>query len=814
MPTPSITTPAPTSRSAHAVSFNEDWLFLKNDAEGAQEVGFDDGSWRQETLPHDWAIEGPFDAKYNARTGGLPCHGTGWYRKHFKLDPQDKDKRFAIEFDGAMYDAHIWINGVFLGNRPFGYIGFEYDLTEHLNFGDQDNVIAVRLQPEDLSSRWYPGAGLYRNVWLKKQNPLRIPHWGTFLTTPTVTDEWTDVRIKTTVVNDQTQAQRATLVTTILDEAGQAVTTHKMPIVIEANGSSILEPKLVINNPKRWNIQSPYRYTAITTIEQDGNTLDTYTTPFGVRTINYSPAGGFELNGRRVQLQGVCLHHDLGPLGAAVNQRAIDRQLEIMQSMGVNAIRTSHNPPAPELLEACDRMGFVVQVESFDCWEIPKVANGYNKFFKEWHERDLRDMIKRDRNHPCVIMWSIGNEILEQNEKDGWIIARKLHNICRDEDPTRLTSAGFNIFEGAMNNGLAAEVDLPGFNYHPAQYQGVLEKHPDWIIMGSETSSCTSSRGVYHLPIDKYTKHESKQVTSYDIIGPPWAYPPDIEFHYLEQNPRVLGEFIWTGIDYLGEPTPYGGDDNNTHGYWNDDWPSHSSYFAPVDLCGLPKDRFYLYQSQWTDTPMVHVLPHWNWPGMEGEMIPVYAFSNCEETELFVNGESQGRKKRHQEPTPITVDFYAWPGGPLMSKYRMHWNVPYAPGSIKVVGYVNGQPVCEKTIATAQNAATIDLKPDRTTITADGKDLSFITVSIQDVNGNLCPTANDLVRFKIKGPAHIAAIGNGDATSTEPFQTEHCKAFSGKCVLIIKSQKAAVGEIHVTAESDDLETNTLTITSS
>lgn len=430
----------PTSRTAHAVGFNDGWCFRRGEARNAEQPGYDDSDWRPVRLPHDWAIEGPFDKAYNARCGGLPFHGTGWYRKRFNLSAQDRGKRFAVEFDGAMYDAHVWINGTFLGHRPYGYIGFEFDLTDHLRFGSEANVIAVRLEPQDLSSRWYPGAGIYRKVWLKAQNPLRIPHWGTFVTSPVVTDEWADVRVKTRVINDSGTDQAATLSTSILDGEGKRVAHNRLPLAVAGREECLVEPELVIEQPKRWGIESPYRYTVESRIEREGVVLDTYLSPFGVRTLDYSAQGGFELNGQRVQIQGVCLHHDLGPLGAAVNARAIERQLQIMREMGANAIRTSHHPPAPELLAACDRMGFPVQVEAFDCWRIAKVPNDYHRFFDEWHERDLRNMIRRDRNHPCVIMWSIGNEILEQQQRDGWRLARRLHNICHDEDLSFVTT--------------------------------------------------------------------------------------------------------------------------------------------------------------------------------------------------------------------------------------------------------------------------------------------------------------------------------------------------------------------------------------
>ena len=626
------------------VSFNEGWKFYKGEASNAQYLSFDDSSWRDQNLPHDWAIEGPFDIQYNARCGGLPFHGEGWYRKSFNISKNAKGKHVTLHFDGAMYNAKIWLNGVLIGHRPNGYIGFSVDLSEHLSYGGE-NLIAVQLTPEDLSSRWYPGAGIYRNTWLEINNPVHVAKWGTFITTPTITDELANINIQTEIENTTSINKTITIQTQIFSKENQELSSVSETISVKKNEISIVNQSSEIVNPKLWGLQSPYLYRAETKLFEKGNLIDTYNTTFGVRTIEYGSDFGFKLNDEPTKFQGVCLHHDLGPLGTAVNRRATERQLEIMQEMGVNAIRTSHNPPSPEQVQLCDQMGLMIQVEAFDMWKKPKVENGYSKFFNQWHEQDLRDMIRAFRNSPSVVMWSIGNEILEQSDKiNGAVIANELALICEEEDPTRPTTAGFNYYPAPIKNGLADAIDLVGWNYKPRKYKEIIDQQPDWIIYGSETSSTVSSRGVYHLPIEKYELHESLQITSYDLIGPPWAYPPDIEFESLENNPNNLGEFIWTGFDYLGEPTPFGGKDNSTNGYWNGDWPARSSYFGAVDLCGIPKDRFYLYQSQWTTKPMVHVLPHWNWKGMEGKEIPVFSYTNCDEVELFVNGKSYGKK--------------------------------------------------------------------------------------------------------------------------------------------------------------------------
>jgi beta-galactosidase len=534
-----------------------------------------------------------------------------------------------------MSNSTVWINGQKVGGRPYGYESFALDLTPYLKFGEE-NVLAVRLAPEDQSSRWYPGAGIYRNVWLNVTGAVRVAQWGTYITTPAVTDAKATVVIRTEVENKGAAEARVTLETAILDAAGKQAGRATNDVTIPAGGKQSVEAKIDVANPHRWDLDTPYLYSAASTIRQGASQSDRYVTPFGIRTIEYSRDKGFLLNGRPAALQrrlhaprpgSAGRRHQSPRAGAAVGDH---------EAMGVNAIRTSHNPPAPELLELTDRMGLLVMDEAFDMWEIPKVRNGLSKYWKEWYETDLREFIRRDRNHPSVVMWSIGNEIPEQGRPDGGRLAQKLTDIVHEEDRTRPTTAAFNNDTGAIKNELASAVDVPGFNYKPTRYAEILKDHPNWIIYGSETASAVSSRGVYHLPIEKYQKHPSLQLTSYDVIAPPWAYIPDVEFDAQEKNPNVLGEFVWTGFDYLGEPTPY----FNGPGQNDADWPSRSSYFGIVDLAGFPKDRFYLYQSHWTTKPMVHLLPHWNWAGMEGKPIPVMCYTNAEEVELFLNGSS------------------------------------------------------------------------------------------------------------------------------------------------------------------------------
>ena len=793
-------------------SFNDSWSFAKGEKGDEHLPSFNDADWRKLTLPHDWAIEGPFDLKHDARTGGLPIYGTAWYRKHFVIDKAQKGSSVTIEFDGVMNNAEIYLNGHKVGARPYGYISFEVDLTPHIKFGEE-NTIAVRVDPKELSARWYPGAGIYRNVRLNIKNSVNVAYNGTFVITPKITEKEAEVVIKTSLENKKNLKGDYTLKTVIANNKNVVVAISEKTFTLSKE--STIESKLLVPNPILWDVNNPHLYTANTILLKNGTQIDDYQTTFGIRSIKFSQENGFELNGKQIKFKGVCLHHDLGPLGSAVNYRATQRQLEIMKEIGVNAIRTSHNPPSPEQLELCDKMGILVQVEAFDEWKLGKVENGYNKFWDEWHERDLRDMIKRDRNHPSVVMWSIGNEIREQQNKKGAKVAQHLVDICHEEDSTRPVTAGFNNYPQSVKNGLAETLDLVGFNYKPTQYYKMIKNNPNFIVYGAETASTVSSRGVYHLPVKNYDRHESLQVSSYDIISPPWAYPPDFETYAQEQMPHSLGEFVWTGFDYLGEPTPYNGRDNETHGKWGGDWPSRSSYFGIVDLSGFPKDRYYYYQSRWTEKPMVHILPHWNWEGSKHKNIPVYCYTNADEAELFLNGKSLGKKVMGVDKTTIPAEFAWWkkPQKTWDSPYRLNWNVKYEPGELKVIAYKDGKPVAEKIIVTAGTSAQINLIPDRKAIDADGNDLSFITVKVEDKNGNFSPLADDLISFKIEGPGTIAAVGNGNAASIEPFQANYRKAFNGLCLLVIKSKKGEKGNIKITAFSENLKTaNTVIIT--
>jgi len=802
------------SFSLEKQSFNDSWHFVKGDIAGAEKVDFDHSKWRTLRLPHDWAIEGPFSKKYSARNGGLPVFGTAWYRKSFILPEQSKGKLVSVFFDGVMANSEVYINGILVGERPFGYIGFQYEISKYLKPVGQSNVIAVKVAPENYAARWYSGSGIYRNTWLEFNNPTHIAPWSTQVSTPKVQDKDAIVLVKT-VIDNQAQLKQLILAIELQDANGNVVSYNVQDVKSEGQQTIKATAEIGLLNPRRWDIENPYRYKVVTKLLYQEQVIDTDIQPLGVRTIEYKPDDGFWLNGRRVQIQGVCLHHDNGPLGAVANTRAIERKLEIMQAMGVNAVRTSHNPPSPELVELADKMGILLQVEAFDTWLKPKatVVNGYHKYYEKWSERDLSDMVKQNRNHPSVIMWSIGNEIHEQKNKNGWKFAKRLTEIVKREDPTRLVTAGLSDYPHFIKSKIANEIDILGLNYKATVYGDIHQKYPDNPVLGSETSSVVSTRGEYHFPVKPLEKHPSKYVSSYDLYAPYWAYIPDIEWDNLDKNPSVMGEFIWTGFDYLGEPTPYGGKDHGDRFYWNQDWPARSSSFGAVDLAGLPKDRFYMYQSRWKKEPMVHLLPHWNWPERVGEIIPVVAYTNAEEVELFVNGVSQGKKVKGVDKMriPVTLRYEKKKTTHFDSPYRLKWDVEYQPGDIKVVAYNNGKQVAEKQIFTAGVATQLKLMADRAELTADGYDLSYITVDVLDKNGNLVPDADNLIHFTVEGAAEVAAVGNGDSATVEPFIADYRHAFNGKAVLIVRTIKGKTGNIKVNANSKELAVEAITI---
>jgi beta-galactosidase len=850
----SMTFAANDSPSRERISFNADWRFHKGDPPNAGEQlayenikdqllriaresmsgfsdpqrdaapafgaqvpfvapGFADGEWRALTLPHDWGIEGPFKQEYPGPTGKLPWWGVGWYRKSFELPASDAGRRIYLDVDGAMSFATVWCNGNFVGGWPYGYSSWRVNLTPFVKPG-QKNVVAIRLDNPPDSSRWYPGGGIYRNVWLAKTGPVHVAHWGTKIQTPKVTSENATVEIETRIdnrtdakVDFDVQTQIFHLSTRDgVETRDLAANSNPSTVSAPAAGSNTVTQEISVDNPNLWSVKTPNLYVAVTRLIRDGKVVDEYETPFGIRKLEFTPDRGFLLNGERVQLQGVCNHHDLGALGAAFNLRAAERQLEIMKEMGANALRITHNPGAPELLDLCDRMGILVIAETFDCWHWGKTPNDYARLFNDWSELDLRAMIRRDRNHPSVIMWSIGNEIVKVEAPENADIAKRLIAIVHDEDITRAATAGVNNTPVAYS-GYQDIYDVFGFNYRGMEYQRFHEKNPTIPVYGSETASTVSSRGEYFFPVteEKGGGMSDFQMSSYDLYAPPWAWPPDKEFEWLDKAPATLGEFVWTGIDYLGEPTPY-----------NDDWtnalniadpkereklekeleavgklepPSRSSYFGIVDLAGFKKDRFYIYQARWRpELRMAHILPHWTWPEREGEITPVHVYTSGDEAELFLNDKSLGRKKR----------------GP--SDYRLRWDdVKYEPGELRVVAYKNGEQWAHNVVKTAGAASRIDAEADRTKIVADGKDLSFITVRITDATGVFAPRADNLVEFEISGPGDIIATDNGDATSHEFFQSQARKAFNGMALAIVRAKPGEAGEITVRAVAEGLE---------
>jgi beta-galactosidase len=756
---------------------------------------FDDSGWRSVDLPHDWGVEGPFKAEYSGDTGRLPFWGSAWYRRRLEIPAGDAGRRVYLDIDGAMSYATVWVNGKFAGGWPYGYASFELDITPYVVPGGP-NVVAIRLDNPPNSSRWYPGGGIYRNVWLVKTSPVHVAHWGTTLTTPDVSADEAAVKVVTGLENDSDSEAHFMVRTEIfaLDAGGRktrdpAAVSGKAVFRLAPHSNASEAVVVRVEHPALWSTRSPNRYVAVTKLTGNaGDLVDVCETPFGIRTLVFDPSQGFLLNGERLKFQGVCDHHDLGSLGAAVNVSALARQLELLRDMGCNAIRTSHNPPAPELLDLCDRMGFVVMDEAFDCWIRQKRPNDYHRLFMDWHEADLRAQIRRDRNHPSVILWSIGNEIPEASGPDGVTIGTQLARIAHEEDPSRPVTSACSSAE-AGNNGFQDVVDVFGYNYHFALYPKFHEAHPGKFLYGSETASTVSSRGVYVFPVSddksKGLVTDDFQVSSYDLSAPRWAWPPDSEFRAEDENAYVNGEFVWTGWDYLGEPTPYGGKND----------PARSSYFGIIDLAGFKKDRFYEYQAHWRpDLPMAHLLPHWTWPERVGQVTPVFVYTSGDEAELFLNGRSLGRKALGR------------------FEYEIRWNdVVYEPGELKVVAYRGGKPWAEDVERTAGPAAKLVVQGGQDAIAADGRDLAFITASICDKDGVLVPRANNHIRFTVSGPGLIAATDNGDATSYEPFQATERNAFNGLALAILRSREGPSGPIVVTAESDGLSSATLTV---
>lgn len=803
------------------INLGDCWRFHNGDEPEAVDANFEDTGWQLLDLPHDWAIEGNFSKDHPSGTGGgaLPG-GIGWYRKTFVPEKADSDMKFRIVFDGVYMNSEVYLNGILLGRRPYGYITFSYDLTPHLKWGEK-NVLAVRVDnSEQPNSRWYSGCGIYRNVWLVKTEAVHVGEWGTYVTAPVVNKSKAIVRVQTTVSNETDVDAKVTVCSSLFDAEGKCVAKTDTLCRVGGQADAVAVQQLSVADPHRWDVESPYLYTLVTELMDGEHCIDRYETITGIRSFKFDAQKGFVLNGKPTKINGVCMHHDLGCLGAAVNMRAIERQLEILKEMGCNGIRCSHNPPAPELLDLCDQMGFIVMDEAFDMWRKKKTAHDYARYFNDWHERDLHDFIMRDRNHPSIFMWSIGNEVLEQWShanadtlsleeanlilnfghsddmlaKDGEmsvnsLLTKKLSDLVKALDPTRPVTAGCN--EPAPGNHLfkSGALDIIGYNYHNANIPDVPKNFPGKPFIITESNSALATRGYYRMPSDKellwperWDKpfyDSSFSCSSYDNCHAPWGNTHEETLKLIRDNDFISGQYVWTGFDYIGEPTPFG-------------WPAHSSYFGIVDLAGFPKDAYYLYQSEWSKKQVLHLFPHWNWkPGQVVDMWCYY--NNADEVELFVNGKSQGVKSK----TPINL--------------HAIWRVKFEPGKVKVIARKNGKVVGEKEIRTAGEPVQIRLTPDRSQLTADGKDLSFITVEILDEEGNLCPNADNLVNFEVEGDAFIAGVDNGSPISMERFKDNKRRAFYGKCLVVVQN-RGKQGTAHLVATSNGLQSANVKIT--
>ncbi|MFI3212485.1 MAG: glycoside hydrolase family 2 TIM barrel-domain containing protein [Eubacteriales bacterium] len=763
-----------------------DWKFMKGEVNDAEKVSFDDSNWRTVRVPHDYAIEGPFSLEndkqiqeviadgieepivHTGRTGGLPICDHAWYRKTFYVE--SIAKKVFLEFDGVMSHSNIYVNGIHCGGRIYGYSSFCIDISEACVRGE-DNLLAVSVQPEHTASRWYSGAGIYRNVRLVEKGNSYFPYQPAYIISKEEQDGVT-ISCELDVVCEE---KNSCIELTIFDQEGVGVVSEK----VEINQKKV-NHKFFLETYNRWNVLDSYLYKMEAKLLVNNKEVDCNEIKFGIRTLQFDANKGLFVNGIYTKLKGVCLHHDAGALGAAVNKSVICRQLKKLMSIGVNAVRCTHNPPAVELLDLCDEFGLVVIDEAYDEWQIKKVENGYGKYFDTCGEEDLVSMIRRDRNHPCIIMWSIGNEILEQDRKDGWKIARKLHEICHREDDTRPTTAGFSMTVQAFENGLCDEVDIVGVNYKPHLYETFHQKYPNAILYGSETASTISSRGEYYLPVvttNNPVIRDNYQVSSYDLESPPWAYYAEKEFKVQDEFDYLLGEFVWTGFDYLGEPTPY-----------REEWPSRSSYFGIFDLAGMEKDRSYSYKSRWTDEKVLHIFPHWNW--QEGDIVEVHAYSSFDEVELFLNGKSLGISKKNLNDELL--------------RHRHIWkDIAYVPGEIKAVA------VADQTIVdvrkTAGEARKIVVEPERKMLCADGEDVVYIACSIVDEDGNLCPNDTSKMEFEVVGAGEYLAADSGDATDIRTFSEPFCHVFHGKCMVIVRSIYGRTGdlELHVKVEGMD-----------
>jgi len=787
-------------------AFNSGWQFHLNDSIKDKDTIGAATQWRTLTLPHDWSIEGNFDEKSPAGVGGgALTGGLGWYKKKFTVDNKDNTKLTSVLFDGVYHNSEVWINGHYLGKRPNGYISFRYDLTPYLNYGGTENEIIVKADnSKQPNSRWYSGSGIYRNVWLETTGKVHVKANGTFITTPIASAQNASVSFQTLVKNELDTSTKATI-TTIIYKDSKKVTSLKKEIELTANSEQTISQEASLINPKLWSVEHPEMYSAVTQVTVGKHILDTYTTPFGIRTFKFDVDKGFILNGKQVKIKGVCLHHDLGALGSAFNTRAMERELEIMKEMGVNGIRTTHNAPAPELLDLCDKMGFIVMDESFDMWKQSKNPFDYSTAWDAWHKKDLEDQILRDRNHPSVFIWSIGNEIPEQWDERGAKIGRELAAIVKALDTTRPITAAMNPpivvnnevktqFENTASkpNALAASgaLDLIGYNYAHQTYTQHKINFPGKPFIATETTSALATRGYYDAKSDTIKLwpvrwdipfnegNPDNTVSAYDQVQTPWGSTHEATWKVIKKHDYLAGMYIWTGFDYIGEPTPYG-------------WPSISSYFGIADLAGFPKDVYYMYQSEWTNKPVLHIFPHWNWKA--GQTVDVWAYyNNADEVELYLNEKSLGKKSKQGDDLHIM------------------WKVPYEPGTLKAISRKNGKTVLEKEIKTAGAPSLLKATADRLTIKADGTDLSFVTIDIMDANGVFAATANNEITFSLKGDGKIVGVCSGDPVSHESYKGNKHTALNGKCLIIIQAGNTA-DALELTASATGLKNSVIEI---
>jgi beta-galactosidase len=776
------------------VDFDTGWRFHLGDVQDAQATAFDDNEWRSLDLPHDWSIEGTYDA--NAPTGGaggyLPT-GIGWYRKHFTLPLSMAGRRVWAEFHGVYENSTVWLNGQRLGTRPFGYISFYYDLTPRLAQGV--NVLAVRVDnSQQPNSRWYSGSGIYRHVRLVAVGPVHVAHWGAYVTMPEVSTESATINVRTVVENDNPGAAGTGEVRqTVLDGQGKEVARVEGECgSVEPGQQTCIEQQVKVDSPSLWSIQTPVLYTLRTSVLNDGVVIDEVATRIGIRKIEYDVDRGFLLNGQRVKMKGVCLHHEAGCVGAAVPIGVWQRRLTTLKAMGCNAIRTSHNPPAPEFLDLCDRLGLLVMDEAFDEWKIGKTRFGYNQYFDEWAETDLEAMLRRDRNHPSVVMWSVGNEIREQPRPGGEEPLRKLVAICHTEDPTRPVTVGCDNIAadgGSTTPAFLEFLDIVGYNYvdrwherRELYYSIDRQAHPDWRFIGTESVAVRGFRGSWSLGNDPATVRPN-YTTGMIRAEQLWKFVATRDY--------VIGDFMWTGIDYLGETR----------------WPSRLAGSGVLDLCGFPKDSYYFYQSQWTSEPMVYLLPHWNWPGREGRTIPVLAYSNCDAVDLFLNGKSLGEKRLEFPRQGNSGNWYRYDRPPVnatTADLHLAWDVPYAPGVLKAIGRRGGREVCTQEVRTAGAPAAIRLSADPNTVAANGADVVHVKVEILDAGGVLVPTADDLVQFAIDGQGRLIGVDNGNPIDHESYQAPQRRAYNGLALAIVQALRKE-GTIRVTAQAAGLQ---------